>query len=106
MTNLTSSEKAEAAIKNLKAHGYVNVERVFERDTISKVKLLAEELLSNEIDAVSADTKRTEKTQRKYMHAPKKNINGVLAAPMLGQAQFLDKFCNLSLAVHDSTKLG
>ena len=94
MTNLTNSEKAEVAIKNLKAHGYVNVEGVFESNAISKVKLLANELLSNETNLVSADEKNTKKPWRSYMHSPKKNTNGVLSAPMLGQTQFLDKFSN------------
>lgn len=94
MTDLTYPKKAEAAVKSLKAQGYVNIEGVFETATISKVKLLAEKILSNKTVELQADLKKTKKSWRSYMHSPKKNNNGVLAAPMLGQTEFLDQFAN------------
>lgn len=94
MKNLTNSEKAEFAIKSLKAQGYVNIAGVFESDALLKVKMIAEELLSSKAGQLSDDVKKSKTSRRRYMHSPKKNINGVLAAPMLGQTDYLDQFAN------------
>ena len=94
MKNLTNPKKAEVALKNLKAHGYVNIPRIFKTDTISKVKLIADDLLSKKTDPLHDDVKKSKNSGRSYMHSPKKNNNGVLASPMLGQTDYLDQFAN------------